>query len=71
MPEINLTVNEKTLGKCNQILKALVGSDELIHQWWISPNRAFNGEIPDDLWNTSAGRNQVYSYLLDQMEAPH
>ena len=71
MTDINLTVNEKTLAKCNEILKALVGSDELIQQWWISPNRAFDGEIPDDLWNTSAGRNKVYNYLLDQMEPPH
>ncbi len=53
------------------ILKALLGSDEAIQQWWSSPNRAFDMEIPDDLWNTNSGRNRVYSYLLDQMEAPH
>jgi hypothetical protein len=57
--------------KANMILKALLGSDEAIQQWWSSPNRAFDMEIPDDLWNTNSGRNRVYSYLLDQMEAPH
>ncbi len=53
------------------ILKALLGSDEAIAQWWISPNKAFNYELPDDLWHTPSGQNRVYSYLLDQMEAPH
>lgn len=53
------------------ILKALLGSDELVQQWWARPNRAFDGEIPDDLWATNSGQNRVYSYLLDQMEAPH
>ena len=53
------------------ILKALLGSDELVARWWNVPNKAFDGEIPDDLWHTNSGRNRVYSYLLDQMEAPH
>jgi uncharacterized protein (DUF2384 family) len=57
--------------KAHRILKALLGSDELVQQWWASPNRAFDGEIPDDLWTTNSGQNRVYSYLLDQMEAPH
>jgi hypothetical protein len=61
------TIDEKV----NMILKALLGSDEAIAQWWISPNKAFNYELPDDLWHTPSGQNRVYSYLLDQMEAPH
>jgi len=54
--------------KANMILKALLGSDELVQRWWNSPNRAFDGETPDDLWHTSSGRNRVYNYLLDQFE---
>lgn len=57
--------------KANMILRALLGSDELVERWWASSNRAFDGEIPDDLWHTSEGRNRVYSYLLNQLEAPY
>jgi len=57
--------------KANMILKALLGSDELVQQWWARPNKAFEMATPDELWQTPSGRNHVYSYLLDQMEAPH
>ena len=64
-------VQDKMLYNANQILKALLGSDELISRWWNSDNKAFDMEIPADLWHTSKGRIKVYNYLLDQMEAPH
>ena len=35
------------------------------------PNLTLLLLLPDDLWHTSTGRLKVYSYLLDQMEAPH
>ena len=57
--------------RANAILKALLGNDELVNNWWNSPNKAFDMEIPDDLWHTTSGRTRVYNYLLDQMEAPH
>jgi hypothetical protein len=57
--------------KAYRILKALLGSDELVQQWWARPNKAFEMATPDELWQTPSGRNHVYSYLLDQMEAPH
>lgn len=57
--------------KANSILQALLGTDEAVARWWASPNRAFDMEMPDDLWHTSSGRTKVYNYLLDQMEAPH
>ncbi len=57
--------------KAYRILKALLGSDELVARWWSTPNKAFDMQLPDDLWQTNTGRNRVYSYLLDQMEAPH
>jgi uncharacterized protein (DUF2384 family) len=62
-----MTIDEKA----HLILKALLGSDKAIELWWMSPNRAFDGQLPDDLWNTNSGRNKVYNYLLDQMEPPH
>jgi len=64
-------IENKMAHNANQILKALLGSDELVSRWWLSPNRAFDYEIPDDLWHTNKGRAKVYSYLLDQMESPH
>lgn len=69
MAEYN--IQDKMAYNANQILKALLGDDELVSRWWISPNRAFDEQTPEDLWNTSKGRNKVYSYLLDQMEPPH
>jgi uncharacterized protein (DUF2384 family) len=62
-----MTIDEKA----HLILKSLLGSDQMVAKWWASPNKAFDGETPDDLWHTSKGKNKVYSYLLDQMEAPH
>jgi len=64
-------VQNKMLYNANQILKALLGTDELISRWWNSNNKAFDYDIPADLWHTSKGRNKVYNYLLDQMEPPH
>jgi uncharacterized protein (DUF2384 family) len=62
---------DKMAYTANQILKALLGSDELVSRWWNSPNRAFDDQTPDDLWHTNKGRIKVYNYLLDQMEPPH
>ena len=67
LPRNTMTIDEKAY----LILKALLGTDEMVAKWWISPNKAFDGQLPDDLWHTSKGRNKVYNYLLDQMEAPH
>jgi len=64
-------IEDKMLYNANQILKALLGSDEQVNLWWNSNNKAFDMEIPADLWHTNKGRTKVYNYLLDQMEAPH
>ncbi|NDB15145.1 MAG: DUF2384 domain-containing protein, partial [Betaproteobacteria bacterium] len=58
MAEYN--IQDKMAYNANQILKALLGDDELVKKWWISPNRAFDEQTPEDLWNTSKGRNKVY-----------
>jgi uncharacterized protein (DUF2384 family) len=57
--------------KANKILKNLLGNDDLVERWWNSPNRAFDEELPDDLWNTSIGRNKIYTYLLNQLECSY
>lgn len=33
----------------NTMLFALIGDHELIKQWWITPNRAFEGRCPQDV----------------------
>lgn len=32
--------------KLNPLVLALVGTDELAAKWWVSPNKAFDGECP-------------------------
>jgi len=64
-------IQDKMFYNANQILLALLGSEDIVDQWWNSNNKAFDYEIPADLWHTSKGRNKVYNYLLDQMEPPH
>ena len=68
---MELSPELKMKQKANTILRALLGSEELIIRWWNSSNKAFDGDLPDELWQTSAGRVKVYNYLLDQMESPH
>jgi hypothetical protein len=33
----------------NPYLKALLGENELVEQWWSSPNKAFDGKCPKDV----------------------
>ncbi len=45
----------------NTWLFALVGSDELVETWWNSPNKFWNNQTPQTVWNKSP--NEVMSYL--------
>jgi hypothetical protein len=54
---------------CNQILFGLLGSEKLVHDWWFSPNRAFDQATPDSVW--LADPKLVISYLLNQMQTPY
>ncbi len=45
------------------ILLNLLGSEELVQQWWATPNKAFSGEIPDDIFHSDR-RGEVISYIL-------
>jgi len=47
----------------NAVLLQLLGSQELVELWWASPNKAFDGEIPDDLLHSSR-HNEVVKYVL-------
>jgi hypothetical protein len=43
------------------LLTAMLGS-KLVDTWWTSPNKAFNGEIPAEVWLTDYFK--VYNYVM-------
>jgi hypothetical protein len=52
----------------NEILLSLLGSQELVERWWATPNKAFDGEIPDDLLHTPR-KIEVYKYIMAQVSS--
>lgn len=47
----------------DNILLGLLGSRELVERWWATPNKAFDGDIPDDIFHSDR-RNEVINYIL-------
>jgi hypothetical protein len=45
---------------CNDLLRAMLGSEELVTKWWHSPNKAFDMAHPADVES-----NKVFEYLMD------
>jgi hypothetical protein len=57
---------------CDAILKATLGRDtNLVSQWWQSPNKAFDGRTPFELWEDDKEYLLVYRYLLGQMHGDY
>ena len=52
----------------DEILLALLGSSDLVESWWASPNKAFDGDIPDDIFHSDR-RAEVIRYILQNAEA--
>lgn len=53
----------------NKYLYALLGRQELVDQWWESPNRAFGGRTPNEVyWAGEEGRKQVAKYIIDKLD---
>lgn len=57
-------ITERQKKAMDAILLALVGSQELVEQWWTSPNRAFDGRTPMDVLDID--HRDVVEYLLSQ-----
>lgn len=55
--------------KYNRILLALLGSKELIHKWWASPNRSFDNVTPIEMWDRD--KDRVKNYLLGQLNGDY
>ena len=45
------------------ILLSLLGSRELVERWWATPNKAFDGDIPDDIFHSDR-HSEVVKYIL-------
>lgn len=51
--------------KLDIILLAMLGSKELVANWWISPNLHFKLSTPNEVWNASdEGKQEVIRYVL-------
>lgn len=48
-----------TRDKLNQLLMTMLGSEELVNEWWQSPNKAFDNKRPCDV-----ELSQVKDYLI-------
>lgn len=47
--------------ECDRLLEAMVGKD-LVGRWWMSPNRAFDGRTPAEVFKEDP--RSVYEYLM-------
>lgn len=54
----------------DRILLQLLGSQELVQRWWASPNQAFDGAIPDDVFHSDC-RAEVVKYILAQVSGEY
>ena len=54
----------------NEILIGVLGSKELVEQWWATPNKAFDMEIPDDLLHSNR-HNEVVKYIYAQVNGDY
>jgi hypothetical protein len=43
-------------------LFALVGSDSLVKQWWLTPNRNWRGREPQEIWDHNP--DEVIDYVM-------
>ena len=55
--------------KYNRILHALLGSEELVKQWWASSNKAFDDMTPSEMWDRD--KDRVKNYLLAQLNGDY
>ena len=55
--------------KYDRILHALLGSQELVQKWWVSPNKAFDEMTPNEMLNRDETR--VKNYLLGQLSGEY
>lgn len=48
--------------RCDALLQAMLGRQDLVDRWWTGSNKGFNGETPEKVFDRDP--DQVYSYLI-------
>lgn len=60
----NVPCIQWTKGQLDAMLLAMLGSDEMVHKWWHSPNKAFDDRFPKDVYYQDPnGRQEVSDYI--------
>jgi hypothetical protein len=59
-------MEDKTKRKLNVCLFAMLGNDDLVNRWWESPNRAFDGKTPSEVFEVD--RQEVINYVLSHLQ---
>ncbi len=52
--------------RMDKLLLALVGSEDLVNKWWLSPNKAFDMQQPADVYEQDP--KKVINYILSQYQ---
>lgn len=53
-----------TKGQLDLMLLVLLGSEESAHNWWVTPNKAFDDMFPKDVYyQNPQGRQEVSDYI--------
>ena len=53
----------------NRCLLAMLGREQLMYDWWNSANRAFDGQTPEQVYQSgAAGRRQVRDYVFSHLQ---
>lgn len=53
-----------TKKQLDDFLYGMLGSEELVHKWWVSPNKAFDDRMPKDVYYQDPnGRQEVSDYI--------
>jgi hypothetical protein len=59
-------MEDNTKQDLNTCLFAMLGSDELVNKWWESPNLAFEGKTPLEVFEID--RQDVIDYVLSYLQ---
>lgn len=51
--------------KLDKFLLSLLGSEELVHKWWNSPNKAFDMKTPQEVFDRD--KDEVKAYVIKQL----
>ena len=59
---VDFPISPKNMrARCEALITAMVGK-ELVPKWWNSPNKAFCGDTPEEIY--SVAPSAVYAYLM-------